>query len=527
MKKNSFNRTLKKRKNLYGGTNKEIQIYITNYGVLGKALNDITPPNTVVTIGEPPVADNLAFVDPAGLRYIKNDGPSNAGGLSKAIYFFLGIISEKEFDSEIKEAIKMEGQAKLHEYKIGKDNFNKTPVNCIHVVGPDFRIPYPKELNNISVEKLSDLQRLTRAYKSVFEQFIISRKEFLRLIPISGGIFAIQNAHGKPDKKKMLELTKDAITASLNELSSNDLNKILQKEIHLCIYSMSELEGYTEAFKEKLKLTTISVPQAEQGVAIEEVAADEEKQSKYYRDYTGDEKIDNTLKVEFNIAYSTNNETATLYYNRIDMDSTAHGYGYCTKLLSKHINKVININPFIKNIHFFIESYDFENALICYLRACLKNNFTIITIKNPKLNPTSTNSFNIPYDYTYEDTKDVKKKQEIIVFANNHVEESHLIGSSSIKKRLIFTAIKDENKKHQKSYIDRVKEEDNEKNKKIKTACIKIFEKHLPYIKKTSLIIHIKNDNGDFMIILRTNTGIVIQYMDSYTNNKKMVYLLK
>ena len=57
-----------------------------------------------------------------------------AGGAAGAIYKFLGIKDDAQFPQAVIDAVSCESQAKLHRYN--KDGAN---LECIHVVGPDFR----------------------------------------------------------------------------------------------------------------------------------------------------------------------------------------------------------------------------------------------------------------------------------------------------------------------------------------------------------------------------------------------------
>ena len=243
------------------------------------------------------------------------------------------------------------------------------------------------------------------------------------------------------------------------------------------------------------------------------------------------EIIDKTLTLTFN-KDAESQSTKKLKYEEIEMDHNVRGSGYCTNLLSKHINKVITKNDNIDSIYFFIESSNFESALICYIKACLKNNFTSIKVAHTDI---KDNYETIGTYYTYENLKEVERsKQEIINIANKYTSRSN--SSYLSKQRLLLEVTKDKSRTHEKTYFDRVEIEKVERNQIIKKKCEELFKDHINYIKKSSYIIHTLEDyypsvmiddiienREDYriMIIMRTNLGIVLQFKISYNFNKK------
>merc|ERR1719464_451014 len=84
-------------------------VEVVPHGVLGSG--------TAGAVAAEPDA-STAFVDPAGLYYIRN-GPMGAGGAAGAIYKWLGIGSDPSFPDEVRAAITQPLRAKFHAY--GKD----------------------------------------------------------------------------------------------------------------------------------------------------------------------------------------------------------------------------------------------------------------------------------------------------------------------------------------------------------------------------------------------------------------------
>jgi O-acetyl-ADP-ribose deacetylase (regulator of RNase III) len=60
--------------------------------------------------------------------------------------------------------------------------FQRTTVHVIHAVGPDLRVGNPSDADALSA--------LTAAYRNILAQFDASSQPVLRLLPVSGGIFA-------------------------------------------------------------------------------------------------------------------------------------------------------------------------------------------------------------------------------------------------------------------------------------------------------------------------------------------------
>ena len=115
-------------------------------GVRALLMQMKTVPYGVLGSGDTGQVDYLpdaetAFVDPAGLHIIRTWGPSVADGAAGAIYRWLGIASHGSFPEPVKAAITSPLKAKFHSY--GSEYNNEQKKQCIHVVGPDFRMrPY-------------------------------------------------------------------------------------------------------------------------------------------------------------------------------------------------------------------------------------------------------------------------------------------------------------------------------------------------------------------------------------------------
>lgn len=197
---------------------------ICPYGVLGE---------TMLSGGfrqqwAPVPESNIVIVDPAGLSYIQESGPSQAGGASGAIYRFLGIGEDDSFVPQVRSSIHKEGDAKFASYG---------EKHCIHVVGPNFNDSYAKEQDYEWATAA-----LSFAYENVFREFANCDHPVLRILPISGSIFA-----GKW-RPRIPELTLDAWTQAATRLTPEELASVTSRRIELCVYETAELPLIVEAF---------------------------------------------------------------------------------------------------------------------------------------------------------------------------------------------------------------------------------------------------------------------------------------
>ena len=177
---------------------------------------------------------NTAFVDPAGLPFISKNGPRRAGGCSGAIYKFLGIQAKAKFEPDVVSAITAPTHAKYKVYGGGTKH-------AIHAVGPDF--------NEEECTPEQAIERLATTYANVLKQFAETQEHVvnLRLLPISGGIFA-----GK-FKPELAELTFNALTMAFKKISNNHkksdvVTKIKTSKLYMCIFEEKELEDFNKAF---------------------------------------------------------------------------------------------------------------------------------------------------------------------------------------------------------------------------------------------------------------------------------------
>ena len=161
----------------------------------------------------------VVIVDPAGLNFIRTEGPDRAGGASRAIYDKFNI---KTFSDDVKKKI-FTGEAVYQKYKKGK---------VIHVVGPDFsKSPDP------------DLTVLAESYVSVFREFVTSGQTHLRLLPISGGTYAGRVVNP--------EVTWKYLIIALTILNPDQLTYLENKTIEMCLYE--KYDAYKDYFEKNIK----------------------------------------------------------------------------------------------------------------------------------------------------------------------------------------------------------------------------------------------------------------------------------
>ena len=232
------------------------RVRVVDYGVLDTQL---APGSGIVRQAEPP-DDFTAFVDPAGLPYIQRSGPGGAGGASGSIYEHIGIRGDVAFPEDVKEAVKEECQAHYHRYQTAAGVHH-----CIHTVGP--------MLGHDKYTWAEAVAKLAGAYRNVLAQFarFASSKAGadrapkgtpvrLRLLPISGGIFAGEY------QQRIAPLTLAALQAGIGLLTKEErgvfakataaANKEEGEEegaqIELCVFLAVELAAFRAAMAEQL-----------------------------------------------------------------------------------------------------------------------------------------------------------------------------------------------------------------------------------------------------------------------------------
>ena len=202
------------------------------YSVLGTRL---TIAKGVVELASEP-AGSVAFVDPAGLPYVQELGPSQAGAASGAIYSFLGIRSDAAFPADVKAAVTATALAKHHKYV----RPNGEVAHCIHAVGPDFREPTSGPDDDPRAHAVASL---AKAYENVLVEFDACGADTLRLLPISSGVFA------GPWRGEMPAITMEALNAACAALRPWVVRRIhyAGKRLELCIFMESEWQGFLDA----------------------------------------------------------------------------------------------------------------------------------------------------------------------------------------------------------------------------------------------------------------------------------------
>lgn len=199
----------------------KLKLEVVPFSVLGASKDVHVSPDEVV-------------VDPAGLNFVQGT-LKGASGASGAIYDWLKL---KNFPPDVKEGIQAEGQAKFHSYAPDK--------HVIHVVGPNFTV------GRTTYEEA--VERLSVAYTSVFREMAQTPYSVLRLLPISGSIFA------GPFKAQIFRLTYEACTRGFNRLSSTE-KMFLRSRVHikLCVMSSTEYPKFQRAFGIKTSQASGSV----------------------------------------------------------------------------------------------------------------------------------------------------------------------------------------------------------------------------------------------------------------------------
>lgn len=194
---------------------------VVDFGVLGTQLSE---GKDIVQVAPEP-DDDTAIVDPAGLPHIQVHGPGQARGAAGAIYDWIGIKSDAHFPDPVREAIKAPGQAKFHRYGTH---------SVIHVVGPNLHTV--KGIGPDVVETAIHL--LSRAYAATLTEFIASGASSLRLLPISGGIFAGRFSEDMP------WMTFAALDKGFLSLPEDMREALLACKVEVCIFGAGALPDF-------------------------------------------------------------------------------------------------------------------------------------------------------------------------------------------------------------------------------------------------------------------------------------------
>ena len=200
------------------------KVTVAPYGVLGVQLD---ASHRFVRAAAGP-NKHTVIVDPAGLRFIQDLGPAGAGAASGAIYSWLKIGLNAQFPADVRREVRREGDAKLHKYG---------HKQVIHVVGPD--------LNDASVStaetRAPAVEKLTAAYLRILKEFLSSNAAQLRLLPVSGGIFA------GPFQKDLPKMTFASLDAAFQSLPALGQSRLLRREVKMCIFDQSQLQEFEAA----------------------------------------------------------------------------------------------------------------------------------------------------------------------------------------------------------------------------------------------------------------------------------------
>ena len=213
---------------------------ILPHGVLGQQM---TIGNTLLDVAPSPAdVPGCCFVDPAGLHHIQNlnGGPSGAGGAAGAIYKAIGIDQEQAFPDDVVTAVANTSDAKYHKYvKATSGGGGSVEVHVIHAVGPDLRkdadpvnepgVPYTRE---------QAVAALGGTYRNILCEFLSSGKPTLRLLPVSGGIFAGAFTSEIP------ALTWEALRTGFSLVSADQREVLSEKSLGMCVFNEAELADY-------------------------------------------------------------------------------------------------------------------------------------------------------------------------------------------------------------------------------------------------------------------------------------------
>lgn len=196
-------------------------VSVVPFGVLGTGMQMT---GEMATVAEEPGPDT-AFVDPAGLPFIKSS-PGGAGGAAGALYAWLGITNDPTFPEPVVSAINKALDAKFHAYGAKK---------CVHVVGPNF--------SGSGVNRQEAVDQLAKAYQALLVEFVASGLPNLRMLPVSGGIFAGQFI------SEFHTITAEALQLGFAAMTPQQQQQVLlASRLDMCIFMEKDVKIYSEAF---------------------------------------------------------------------------------------------------------------------------------------------------------------------------------------------------------------------------------------------------------------------------------------
>ena len=216
-------------------------VSLAPYGVLGQQMK--LDKSFVQHVPEPCSVLGCCFVDPAGLHHIQPPGgPANAHGAAGAIYKSIGIAKDTSFPEEVIAAITKASDAKYHKYVKTSEGGGKLDVHVIHTVGPDLRTdPDPIGAPGVKYMRQEAVAVLANAYANVLSEFVSTGQSTLRLLPVSGGIFAGEFM------EEIGPLTWDALISGFNLLQPKDKAALKNREVQMCIFAEKELPLFESA----------------------------------------------------------------------------------------------------------------------------------------------------------------------------------------------------------------------------------------------------------------------------------------
>jgi O-acetyl-ADP-ribose deacetylase (regulator of RNase III) len=104
--------------------------------------------------------------------------------------------------------------------------------HAIHTVGP--------RLSGFTWD--AAVQTIALAYHNVLSEFARCDVPTLRLLPISGGIFAASFRQDMP------RLTREALEIGIRALSTAELTAVQGRTVYMCVFEEQELAAFVAAF---------------------------------------------------------------------------------------------------------------------------------------------------------------------------------------------------------------------------------------------------------------------------------------
>ena len=205
-------------------------IRIGAYDVLGRQLTFTLDRQYSWTYKANQPTSDTVILDCTNLKLIHQTTPVSAHGSTKDIFAWLDK-QDPNFPTLLKKSLLHECDAALHTYtRKGRQ------IWVIHTINPDFR-------ETVDVTCKAAAEKISLAFSNIFDMFLGTSKQHLRIQPIAAGVYAGGLLPILPT------ITVAAMTAAFQNLAPEAQRTLSQCKLELCVTYQQEHKQYTTAFR--------------------------------------------------------------------------------------------------------------------------------------------------------------------------------------------------------------------------------------------------------------------------------------